>query len=71
MARVFAGCDAVADWCSLKSNLGHLVAAAGVAGLMKVLAALETGQLPPRSTQTRRSMPCAHHLFRLLHQTEA
>ncbi len=32
---------------SLKSNLGHLITAAGVAGLLKVLSAFEHGTLPP------------------------
>ncbi len=32
---------------SLKGNLGHLITAAGVAGLAKVLGALETRTLPP------------------------
>ena len=32
---------------SLKSNLGHLTTAAGVAGLLKVLGAIEHGTLPP------------------------
>ncbi|WP_413206106.1 amino acid adenylation domain-containing protein [Rhodospirillum sp. A1_3_36] len=32
---------------SLKSNMGHLDAAAGVAGLMKAALAVETGRLPP------------------------
>ncbi|MCP4993781.1 MAG: SDR family NAD(P)-dependent oxidoreductase [Gammaproteobacteria bacterium] len=32
---------------TVKSNMGHLEAAAGVAGLMKVVLALQYGQLPP------------------------
>jgi 3-oxoacyl-(acyl-carrier-protein) synthase/3-hydroxymyristoyl/3-hydroxydecanoyl-(acyl carrier protein) dehydratase/1-acyl-sn-glycerol-3-phosphate acyltransferase len=32
---------------SLKANLGHLVTVAGTAGVLKVLAAFERGQLPP------------------------
>jgi amino acid adenylation domain-containing protein len=32
---------------SIKSNLGHLDAAAGVAGIMKATLALENGELPP------------------------
>ena len=40
MARVFAGCEGV-PMGSLKSNLGHLITTAGVAGLLKVLAAIK------------------------------
>lgn len=69
MARVFECCDGVPIG-SLKSNLGHLVAAAGVAGLMKVLAALENGKRPPTlyadaPIDALRSTP-----FRLLQQAE-
>ncbi|MDO6526354.1 SDR family NAD(P)-dependent oxidoreductase [Motilimonas sp. 1_MG-2023] len=32
---------------SLKSNLGHLEAAAGIAGLLKVVLSLKNGELPP------------------------
>ena len=69
MTRVFAGCEDVPIG-SLKSNLGHLIAAAGVAGLMKVMAALESGQRPPTlhadiPTDVLRSSP-----FRLLQRAE-
>ena len=46
VARVFAGTDGVAVG-SLKSNLGHLITASGAAGLIKVLAAMDEGTLPP------------------------
>jgi acyl transferase domain-containing protein/3-hydroxymyristoyl/3-hydroxydecanoyl-(acyl carrier protein) dehydratase len=45
-AAVFAGCDPVPIG-SLKSNLGHLITSAGVAGLIKVLEAMRAGQRPP------------------------
>ena len=31
----------------MKSNVGHLLTGAGAAGLMKVLLALQSGELPP------------------------
>ncbi len=43
---VFAGLGGVALG-SLKSNLGHLITVAGVAGLLKVLGAMKAGQRPP------------------------
>ena len=68
-ARIFEGCDDVPIG-SLKSNLGHLVAAAGVAGVLKVLASLESGQRPP----TLHADPPIDALqstpFRLLHEAE-
>ncbi|HKV37520.1 MAG TPA: beta-ketoacyl synthase N-terminal-like domain-containing protein, partial [Pyrinomonadaceae bacterium] len=45
-ARVFESCSDVPIG-SLKSNLGHLVAAAGIAGLLKVLASIENGKRVP------------------------
>jgi len=45
-ASVFGGTDALPAG-SLKANLGHLFAAAGAAGLLKVLGALRARTLPP------------------------
>ncbi len=46
MAALFEGQRAVPIG-SLKGNLGHLITAAGVAGLIKVLGAFEAGRRPP------------------------
>ncbi|WP_280109836.1 beta-ketoacyl synthase N-terminal-like domain-containing protein, partial [Azospirillum sp. B506] len=46
MGRVFAGCEGVPIG-SLKSNLGHLIAAAGLAGMVKVVQAMAAGIRPP------------------------
>jgi acyl transferase domain-containing protein/3-hydroxymyristoyl/3-hydroxydecanoyl-(acyl carrier protein) dehydratase len=46
MARVFADCDDLPVG-SVKSNVGHLLTAAGGAGLLKVLGAMRAGLRPP------------------------
>jgi 3-oxoacyl-(acyl-carrier-protein) synthase/3-hydroxymyristoyl/3-hydroxydecanoyl-(acyl carrier protein) dehydratase len=45
LAEVFAGCRDVPIG-SLKSNLGHLITAAGAAAILKVLSALRAGERP-------------------------
>lgn len=50
LTKVFASSSAKKQFCgigSLKSHLGHLEPAAGAAGLVKVLAAMQAKQLPP------------------------
>jgi len=50
LTEAFAGCSAAEASCALgavKSNVGHLDAAAGIAGLMKAALALREREIPP------------------------
>ncbi|NUB01336.1 beta-ketoacyl synthase [Azospirillum melinis] len=70
MGRVFQGLDGVPIG-SLKSNLGHLIAAAGLAGMVKVIQAMAAGVRPP--TLHADSAPLdgiAASPFRLLNREE-
>lgn len=56
---------------SVKSNLGHPVTVAGLAGLLKVLGALEAGLRPPTINCDQPLADLAHSPFRLLTQAES
>ncbi len=66
---VFAGLGGVALG-SLKSNLGHLITVAGVAGLLKVLGAMKAGQRPPTLHAAEPTRALDGSPFRLVERLE-
>ncbi len=70
MAAVFAGCAGVPIG-SLKSNLGHLITAAGLAGVLKVLGAFRAGVRPPTLHADEPTPALAGTPFRLLRSAES
>ncbi|ORJ62627.1 beta-ketoacyl synthase N-terminal-like domain-containing protein [Mycobacterium simiae] len=65
MSRIFAGLNDVPIG-SVKSNLGHLITASGVVGLIKVLAAMDAGIRPPTLHSDEPAPFIAGSPFRLL-----
>ena len=51
---------------SLKANLGHLITAAGAAGVIKLLSAFETGTKPPTPSLDRASLGLAQNNLNVL-----
>ena len=69
MGRVFQGQDGVPIG-SLKSNMGHLITASGVAGLIKVLASMEAEERPRTLHAEEPMAELKGSPFRLLHDNE-
>jgi acyl transferase domain-containing protein/3-hydroxymyristoyl/3-hydroxydecanoyl-(acyl carrier protein) dehydratase/1-acyl-sn-glycerol-3-phosphate acyltransferase len=68
-ASVFGGAGEIAI-ASLKSNIGHAITAAGVAGLIKVLEALAHGQRAPTLHAEQQNPALADTPFRLVRALE-
>jgi 3-oxoacyl-(acyl-carrier-protein) synthase len=69
MGEVFAGCAEVPIG-SLKSNLGHLITAAGAGGLIKVLGAMQARQRPPTLHADALNPALENSPFRVLRELE-
>ncbi|GAA2105342.1 beta-ketoacyl synthase N-terminal-like domain-containing protein [Actinomadura alba] len=69
MLEVFGGCADLPIG-SVKSNVGHLITAAGGASLLKVLGAMKAGLRPPTLNAQEPLEGLAGTPFRLLHQAE-
>jgi len=69
-SKVYEGCQDVPIG-SLKSNMGHLITAAGAAGLIKVLEAMRHGERPPTLHADERNPALDGSPFRLLQGPEA
>ncbi len=55
---------------SLKSNMGHLITASGIAGLLKVLASMQHGIRPPTLNTEQPTATLNNSAFRLLQEAE-
>jgi acyl transferase domain-containing protein/3-hydroxymyristoyl/3-hydroxydecanoyl-(acyl carrier protein) dehydratase len=69
MAAFFAGRDDLPVG-ALKANLGHLITASGAAAILKVLAAFESGTLPPTIDAAEPAEALAETRLRLLATAE-
>uniref|UniRef100_UPI002491FF1D beta-ketoacyl synthase N-terminal-like domain-containing protein n=1 Tax=Aquimarina aggregata TaxID=1642818 RepID=UPI002491FF1D len=64
------------NWCglgALKTNIGHLEAAAGLAGLLKIVLAMQNKQLPPslHHTKTNPKINLSNSPFYLINELQA